>query len=105
MCRFDHHRYIWEQWIRPYMLIVGARRPPTPDYPHRLTAWYMKGLLLKDDFETWKAENDFVDELDRGCFVGFWESNLPALLDKSQEELSEIFARWDLFLHHWKYGF
>ena len=35
MCRFDHHRYIWEQWIRPCMLRVRARRPPTPKYRHR----------------------------------------------------------------------
>lgn len=93
MCRFDHHRYIWEQWIRPCMLRVRARRPPTPKYRHRLTAWDTKGLLLKDDFETWQAENKFVDELKGGYFVDFWESNLPTLLDKTREELSETFAR------------
>lgn len=93
MCRFDHHRYIWEQWIRPCMLMVRARRPPTLEYRHRLTAWDTKGLLLKDDFETWQAENKFVDELKGGYFVDFWESNLPTLLDKTREELSETFAR------------
>jgi hypothetical protein len=99
VCRFDHHRYIWEHWVRPCMLRVGARPPPTPEYRHRLTAWDMKGLLLKNDFEAWKAENDFDFSVHDRLLVNFCESNLPTLLEKNHEELSEIFARWDMLLN------
>lgn len=85
------------------MLKVGARRPPTTEYPCRLTVWDMKGLLLNGYyFEEWKADNDLNSDINDKIrvHVEFWESNLPTLLDMTHEELREIFTRWGMLLDH-----
>jgi hypothetical protein len=98
ICRFDHHRYIWEQWIRPYMLQVGAHPPPPPLRPISLTTWDTRGLITNDHFNEWEADKDPYFNVFNKLHVQFWKINLPNLLDKTPEELSEIFGTWDKHL-------
>lgn len=94
ICRFDHHRHIWEQWIRPRMLRVDAHPPSPPPYPSGLTMWDARGLIPKAYFEKWEAVNGLnYDSFD--ALYTFWKIDLPELLEKTHEELSEIFGRWD----------
>lgn len=97
ICRFDHHRYIWEQWARPRMLQVGAQPPSPMLNPSSLTYWDTRGLITKARFfDKWDRDPGF-DILDK-LHTQFWEINLPNLLDKTHEELGEIFRKWDMHI-------
>jgi hypothetical protein len=80
------------------MLQVGAHPPPPPLRPISLTTWDTRGLITNDHFNEWEADKDPYFNVFNKLHVQFWKINLPNLLDKTPEELSEIFGTWDKHL-------
>jgi hypothetical protein len=81
------------------MLQVGAHLSSPPPYPSGLTMWDARGLLSMAYFDKWEADNGMNSDSFDALYT-FWEINLPNLLDKTHEELCEIFGRWDMLIDH-----